>query len=128
MSKYTVDKSNTATNVKNAVKAEVTDVIIAALKATYGEDNVFFVRTGNGESKKNELAVITGMADVDGAEVPVCATVNAASKDFTTRVGTKKTFEAFDVYAAKEAYEAYLGEKAEKEAEKAAKKAKKAAE
>lgn len=128
MSKYVINKETTPTTVKNSVKAEVTDVIIAALKATYGEDNVFFVRTGNGESKKNELAVITGMADVDGTEVPVCATVNASAKDPVERVGVKKTFEAFDIYAAKEAYEAYLEEKAEKEAEKAAKKAKKAAE
>ena len=125
MAKYVINKENTTTNVKNAVRKEVMDVVIEALKSTYGEENVFFVRTGTATSPKTELAVVTGYAEVDGAEVPVCATVNASAKDAVRREGNKRSYEAFDVWEAKSKYEDYLVEKEEKEAAKKAAKAKK---
>lgn len=123
MATYVLDKDTTATKIKNEAKASVIEVITAALKAEYGEDNVFWVRTGKDKSMKNELAVIVGTADVKGEEKPICVTVTGTAKDFTERVGAKKTYETFDFEAARQTYEDYLDEKAEKEAEAAAKKA-----
>ena len=127
MAKFEVTKDNTVNKIKAAAKAEVMEVIIAALNEHYGEDNVKFVRTGGGTSKKNELAVKVGEATIGDIDFPVCVTVNGSGKDFTDRDTAKKTFEAFDFYGAAQAYEDYLAEKAEKDAAKAEAKNKKIA-
>lgn len=126
MARFNVTKDYTANKIKTDVKAEAMDVIFAALVAQYGEDNVAWVRTGS-SSKTNEIAAVIGTAEVDGAEVPVCFTVNASAKDFVDRKTDKKTFQAFDFSAAKAEYEDYVTEKADKDAAKAKAKADKIA-
>jgi hypothetical protein len=127
MAKFTITKDYTNAKAKTEIKAEAMQIIMDALIAAYGEENVSWVRTGNGDSKSNEIAAIAGMVEVDGQEVPACFTVNASAKDFVDRKTTKKTFEAFDFYKAKADYESYVAEKAEKDADRAAKKAEKIA-
>ena len=127
MADFTISKDTSVKNVKDAVKAEVMQVIVDALVAAYGEENVGYVRTGSGESKKTELAVRAKTVDLGEFEAPVCVTVNGAAKDFTDRKTDKKTFNAFDYEAARLAYENYLEEKAAKAADAAEKKAKKIA-
>ena len=124
MADFTVSKDTTIKAIKDATKAEVMQVITDALIAAYGEDNVGMVRTGSGQSKKNELAVRAKTADLGQFEVPVCVTITGAAKDFTDRATDKKTYIAFDFEAMRTAYEDYLIEKEEKATAKAAAKEK----
>ena len=121
---HTMDKQNTQTTIKAAVRNEVIDFIIEALKGQYGEDAVFWTRT-EGASPKNELIVEASEVDVDGNVVPIFASVSVSAKAFAESVGPKKTTPAWDSVAAKQRYEDYIVEKAEKEADKAKKKASK---
>ena len=127
MAKFEITKDYTIAKLKTDIKTEAMQIIMDALIAAYGEENVSWVRIGSGDSKSNEIAAISGMVEVDGQEVPACFTVHASAKDFVDRKTNKKNFEAFDFYKAKATYEAYLAKKAEQEADKAAKKAEKIA-
>lgn len=127
MRDFTITKDYTATKAKAAAKADVISVLFAALVDIYGDENVAMVRTGNGDSKTNEIGAVIGQAEVDGTTVPICVTVNASAKDFVERKTKSKTFPAFDFAAAKETYDNYLEEKAAKDAEKGASKAAKIA-
>lgn len=122
-----ITKDYTTTKAKTDAKADVISVLFAALTDIYGDENVAMVRTGNGNSKTNEIGVVIGHAEVDGTTVPICATVNASAKDFVERKTKSKIFPAFDFAAAKETYDNYLEEKAAKDAEKEASKATKIA-
>ena len=121
MANFTVSKETTATTIKTAVRNEVIDFIIEALKGQYGDDAVFWTRT-DGASPKNELVVEASEVDVDGNVVPVYASVSVSAKAFVESVGPKKTTPAFDAEAAKQRYESHAEEMAAKEAEKAKKK------
>ena len=122
MTKYKVDSNSTVTSIKNAIRGEVVDFIIDSLKAQYGEDAVFYIRTGSETSPKTELCVEVSEVEADGNVVPVYAPIGTTIKSFVESVGPKKTTPAFDVEAARQAYEDHLEAMAEKEAAKAAKK------
>lgn len=127
MADFTISKDMSVKNVKDTTKAEVMQVIFDALVMAYGEDNVGFVRTGSGESKKNELAVRAKTVDLGQFEVPVCVTISGAAKDFTDRQTDKRSYNAFSFDEAREAYESYLIEKETKATVKKADKEKKIA-
>ena len=85
-------------------KAELTELIMNALIAELGEENVTMVRTG-GTSQVNEIGVRIGtITDADGFTYDFCATINPTIKGFKERVTKRYTVEAFDFETAKQAY------------------------
>ena len=85
-------------------KAELTELIMNALVAKFGEENVAMIRTG-GTSQVNEIGVRIGtITDADGFTYDFCATVNPTIKGFKERVTKRYTVEAFDFETAKQAY------------------------
>ena len=85
-------------------KAELTEIIMNALIAEFGEENVAMVRTG-GTSQVNEIGVRIGTTtDTDGFTYDFCATINPTIKGFKERVTKRYTVEAFDFETAKQAY------------------------
>ena len=85
-------------------KAELTELIMNALVAEFGEENVAMIRTG-GTSQVNEIGVRIGtITDADGFSYDFCATVNPTIKGFKERVTKRYTVEAFDFETAKQAY------------------------
>ena len=85
-------------------KAELTEIIMNALIAEFGEENVAMVRTG-GTSQVNEIGVRIGtITDTDGFAYDFCATINPTIKGFKERVTKRYTVEAFDFETAKQAY------------------------
>jgi len=125
MADFTISKDTTVKAVKDATKAEVMQVIFDALVEKYGEGNVGTVRTGNGQSKKNELAVRAKTVEFDGEDLPVCVKITGAAAEIVDRKTDKREFFAFNFDEARQAYEDYLNEKAEKEAIKESNKQKK---
>lgn len=126
---YTVSKDNTVTKIKAEVKAEVTEVLMAALRERYGTENVAMVRTGK-TSKTNEIAFRVDEATGEDGEVnSVVVTINPSVKEFSNHTSDKgKVYVPFDFLAANAEYESYIEDKeratAEREAAKAAKRAK----
>ena len=85
-------------------KAELTELIMNALIAELGEENVAMIRTG-GTSQVNEIGVRIGtITDADGFTYDFCATINPTIKGFKERVTKRYTVEAFDFETAKQAY------------------------
>ena len=85
-------------------KANLTELIMNALIAEFGEENVAMVRTG-GTSQVNETGVRIGtITDTDGFTYDFCATINPTIKGFKERVTKRYTVEAFDFETAKQAY------------------------
>ena len=85
-------------------KANLTELIMNALIAEFGEENVAMVRTG-GTSQVNEIGVRIGtITDADGFTYDFCATINPTIKGFKERVTKRYTVEAFDFDSARQAY------------------------
>ena len=85
-------------------KANLTELIMNALIAEFGEENVAMVRTG-GTSQVNEIGVKIGtITDTDGFTYDFCATINPTIKGFKEKVTKRYTVEAFDFETAKQAY------------------------
>ena len=121
---YKMTRTETMAKIKAKVKAQLMTEFKDFLAEKYGEDSVAMVRTGN-SSPVNEIGFSAGTAiDENGTPYDIVCTVNPTVKDWLDRVGTKKTFEAFDFETAKAEYELYVAEKAEKEATKAKEKTK----
>ena len=122
---YKMTRTETMAKIKAKVKAQLMTEFKDFLAEKYGDDSVAMVRTGN-SSPVNEIGFSAGTAiDENGTPYDIVCTVNPTVKDWLDRVGTKKTFEAFDFETAKAEYELYVAEKAEKEATKAKEKAEK---
>ena len=85
-------------------KANLTELIMNALIAEFGEENVAMVRTG-GTSQVNEIGVRIGtITDADGFTYDFCATINPTIKGFKERVTKRYIVEAFDFDSARQAY------------------------
>ena len=85
-------------------KANLTELIMNALIAEFGDENVAMVRTG-GTSQVNEIGVRIGtITDADGFTYDFCATINPTIKGFKEKVTKRYTVEAFDFETAKQAY------------------------
>lgn len=122
MNTYKITAGNTSTKIKAQIKSEMTALLIEFLTEKFGEENVKMLRTGNGDSKTNEIGIRYGIADKNGETTDITVKLNPAVAEFETRSTTKKSYVAFDFDAAADAYDDYLEEKAKKEAERKAKK------
>ena len=119
MNNYTEMKNATA--VKAQARADVMEVVVAALIEKFGGDSV--KKVGN-----NTYGVIVGVAnDSDGCPNDVIATIAPTVKEWETRRTTKKTFVKYDLDEAAAEYQMSLDEKERKKVEAEEKKAKKIA-
>ena len=104
MMNVTITKDFGTGKANAQAKANLTELIMNALIAEFGEENVAMVRTG-GTSQVNEIGVRIGtITDTDGFTYDFCATVNPTIKGFKERVTKRYTVEAFDFETAKQAY------------------------
>lgn len=127
MMNVTITKDFGTGKANAQAKANLTELIMNALIAEFGEENVAMVRTG-GTSQVNEIGVRIGtITDTDGFTYDFCATINPTIKGFKERVTKRYTVEAFDFETAKQAYVDDVTAKAEEKKAKAEAKAKKIA-
>ena len=104
MMNVTITKDFGTGKANAQAKANLTELIMNALIAEFGEENVAMVRTG-GTSQVNEIGVRIGtITDADGFTYDFCATINPTIKGFKERVTKRYTVEAFDFETAKQAY------------------------
>lgn len=104
MMNVTITKDFGTGKANAQAKANLTELIMNALIAEFGEENVAMVRTG-GTSQANEIGVRIGtITDTDGFTYDFCATINPTIKGFKERVTKRYTVEAFDFETAKQAY------------------------
>lgn len=123
MNTFTVTKDFGITKVSAKVKADVNGIIMDALIAAYGQDNVKMVRMGS-STETNAIGVRVGELIEDGFSYELCLTIDSTVKSHKDKVTKRYTVEAFDFDSAVERYENYIEEKEEKEREKAEKKTK----
>lgn len=125
MANYTITKEYGFTKISADVKAGMYDVIIPALKAQYGDENVAWGRVGlNTSSPKNVLLIRAGvLTDEEGYEHDLISSLDGSVKSYKEKKTSKYTVPVVDFDEAVEAYEAYLTDKATKQAEAEAKKA-----
>ena len=114
---------------KETEKRGVAEVIMAALKAEYGDESAFYVReisptTGKGE---NHICVLCADISEDGGIFDGPLTIKLTAKEWAERVGTKSVKPAFDFQSARDSYDSWVIESAEKAEKKAAEKAAKIA-
>ena len=127
MMNVTITKDFGTGKANAQAKANLTELIMNALIAEFGEENVAMVRTG-GTSQVNEIGVRIGtITDTDGFTYDFCATINPTIKGFKERVTKRYTVEAFDFDSARQAYIDDTTAKAEEKKAKAEAKAKKIA-
>ena len=104
MMNVTITKDFGTGKANAQAKANLTELIMNALIAEFGEENVAMVRTG-GTSQVNEIGVRIGtITDADGFTYDFCATLNPTIKGFKERVTKRYTVEAFDFDSARQAY------------------------
>ena len=104
MMNVTITKDFGTGKANTQAKANLTELIMNALIAEFGEENVAMVRTG-GTSQVNEIGVRIGtITDADGFTYDFCATINPTIKGFKERVTKRYTVEAFDFDSARQAY------------------------
>lgn len=121
MMNYVITKDFGTGKASADLKAKISEIIMNALIAELGEDNVKMVRTGT-STEVNEIGIRAGsITDIDGFEYEFCATVNPTVKSFKEKVTKRYTVEPFDFDSAAEKYNAYV-ENNRLEAEKKAQK------
>ena len=102
-----------ATAIKNAMRADVADLLKTFAVEKFGEENVSVVGS-------NEIAICIGtLPDADGFDRELVVTVKPTAKDWVDRKTTKKIFEAYNRLDEAEAYAVELEEKAKAKEEKA---------
>ena len=102
-----------ATAIKNAMRADVADLLKTFAVEKFGEENVSVVGS-------NEIAICIGtLPDADGFDRELVVTVKPTAKDWIDRKTTKKIFEAYNRLDEAEAYAVELEEKAKAKEEKA---------
>ena len=101
-----------ATAIKNAMRADVADLLKTFAVEKFGEENVSVVGS-------NEIAICIGtLPDADGFDRELVVTVKPTAKDWIDRKTTKKIFEAYNRLDEAEAYTVELEEKAKAKEEK----------
>lgn len=125
MMNYVITKDFGTGKASADLKAKISEIIMNALIAELGEDNVKMVRTGT-STEVNEIGIRAGsITDLDGFEYEFCATVNPTVKSFKEKITKRYTVEPFDFDSAAEKYNAYVENnriEAEKKAQKKAEK------
>ena len=123
MNTFTVTKDFGITKVSAKAKADVNGIIMDALVAAYGQENVKMVRMGS-STETNAIGVRVGELIEDGFSYELCLTVESTVKSHKDKVTKRYTVEAFDFDSAVAKYEKYVDEKIERERDKAEKKTK----
>lgn len=108
-------------------KARMTEVIMNALKAEFGEEETRMVRTGGFSNKVNEIGVKMGTITEDGFEYDFVCTVNPIIKGHKDRKVGRNLVEGTVFDTIVEEYENWVKENEEKAKIKAENKAKKIA-
>lgn len=125
MMNYVITKDFGTGKASADLKARLSEIIMNALVAELGEDNVKMVRTGT-STEVNEIGIRAGViTDIDGREYDFCATVNPTVKSFKEKVTKRYTVEPFDFESAADKYNEYVENnrlEAEKKAQKKAEK------
>lgn len=126
MMNVTITKDFGIGKAQAAAKAKLTEIIMAALVAEFGEDNVAMIRTGS--SPTNEIGVRMGtLTEIDGFEYELCAAVNPTIKGHKEKVTKNYTVPPFDFEDARKAYTTDVAKKAADKVAKAEEKEKKIA-
>lgn len=123
----TISKDFGVGKAQAMAKARMTEVIMNALKAECGEENVKMVRTGGFSNKVNEIGVKMGTITDDGFEYDFVCTVNPIIKGHKDRKVGRNLVEGAVFDSIVEEYEAWSAENEEKARIKAENKAKKIA-
>lgn len=123
MNTFTVTKDFGITKVSAKAKADVNGIIMDALVAAYGQENVKMVRMGS-STETNAIGVRVGELIEDGFSYELCLTVESTVKSHKDKVTKRYTVEAFDFDNAAAKYEKYIDEKIERKRDKAEKKTK----
>lgn len=111
MTNYAELKNVTA--IKNAMRADVADLLRVFAIEKFGEENVSTVGS-------NTIAICIGtIPDTDGFDRELVVTLKPTAKDWVDRKTIKKTFEAYNRLDEAEAYAIELEEKAKAKEEKA---------
>ena len=122
---YVITKDFGTGKASADLKTKISEIIMNALIAELGEDNVKMVRTGT-STEVNEIGIRAGsITDIDGFEYEFCATVNPTVKSFKEKITKRYTVEPFDFDSAAEKYNTYVENnrlEAEKKAQKKAEK------
>lgn len=106
---------------KAAMKDEVAQVIIDALRARFGDEAAGWVRiipASDPTKGTNEIGVICADVNEDGGVFDGCCTIKITGKDWTDRIGTKQVKPAWSYEDAKAEYDSWVIETAEKQASK----------
>lgn len=122
-----ITKDFTTTKAKTYAKTTASEVIMNALIAAYGEDNVAMVRKPSNDGKgggTNFIAAVVDTIEIDGETKPLAVGVTVAGKDPVDRTTKSGTIEAFDFYELKNNYDNWLAQSEEKKAAAAKKAAK----
>ena len=115
----TITKDYGIQKAKDAMKSRIAEVIIAALRAEFGEesaDNVRIIPASDPAKGTNEIGVICADVHEDGGIFDGCCTIKLTGKDWVDRVGTKQVKPAWSYEDARAEYENWVQSTAEKKA------------
>lgn len=121
MNTFTVTKDFGITKVSAKAKADVNGIIMDALVAAYGQENVKMVRMGS-STETNAIGVRVGELVENGFSYDLCLTVDSTVKSHKEKITKRYTVPAFDFDEAAERYEDYIAEQELKAIERSLKK------
>lgn len=129
MKTITITKDFGIGKANTELKAHIQNIIINALVAEFGEENVSMVRVpkSNPSSEVNEIGVRAQIVEKDGFPFEHCATINPTIKNIEEKVTKSYTIEPFDFEGARDNYNSYIEQTEQKKRENAENKAKKIA-
>ena len=115
----TISKEYGVQKAKTAMKDRVAEVIIAALRAEFGEeaaDRVRIVPESDPSKGTNEIGCVCADISEDGGIFDGCVSIKITGKDWVDRVGTKAVKSAWSFEDAKQDYDDWVRTTAEKTA------------
>ena len=115
----TISKEYGIQKAKTEMKERVAEVIIAALRAEFGEEASGMVRiipASDPTKGTNEIGCVCADISEDGGVFDGCVSVKITGKDWVDRVGTKAVKSAWSYEDARAEYENWVTETAEKKA------------
>lgn len=115
----TISKDYGVQKAKTEMKERVAEVIIAALRAEFGEEaanKVRIVPESDPTKGTNEIGCVCADISEDGGVFDGCVSIKITGKDWTDRVGTKAVKSAWSFEDAKKDYDDWVQTTAEKKA------------
>lgn len=114
-----INKDFGVQKAKDAMKSRIAEVIIAALRAEFGEESSDWVRiipASDPTKGTNEIGCVCADVSEDGGIFDGAVTVKITGKDWTDRIGTKSVKPAWSYEDARAEYENWVQSTAEKKA------------